>query len=502
MNVTKEMKKNYVKRTLGQRGKNKANSKPNKANLQKDKINVNFYSTKDYENIANSTLFENKPNTKPIQSQTKPISNAKNNPAGSKKKGLFGVASIIRENKMLTDSFFGEIMKFLVLMKVLRFLHVSERVKIMKRYLTISAWLVIFAVAFGLACRKEPPAEGETERPEPNAPAQIETEAVEPKQVTKEPADSVAVTVNGAPITEKELDAEIQQMAPRMPRGYLEKNKAQVRQQTLDRMIIMRLLDERIKAAGIVVTEQEVNEQINQIAAQQGMSLDDFKAMLKTRGMNFDEWKKQMQFERRVQFQKLFEAEFAAQLSITDNDASNYYSENIKRFETPEQVKASHILIKSDLNADPNEAKAQALAKAQGLLKQIKDGADFAALAKATGGYPSAPKGGDLGFFGRGRMAPAFDRAAFALKVDEVSDVVQTQFGYHIIKVTDRKEASTKTFAEAKDEIIKTLKQRKQGELAQKYIASLKAQANIIYPPGKKPLPTPPRTPPRMPPRQ
>jgi len=402
---------------------------------------------------------------------------------------------------MLTDSVFGEIIKFLLLMKVLRFLHVSERVKIMKRYLTISAWLVIFAVAFGLACRKGPPAEGETERPGPNVPAQIKTEAVEPKQVAKEPAESVAVTVNGAPITEKELEAEIQQMAPRMPRGYLEKNKERVRQQTLDRMITMRLLDERIKAAGIVVTEQDVSEQINEIASQQGMSLDGFKEMLKSRGMNFDEWKKQMQFERRVQFQKLFEAEFADQLSITENDANNYYSQNIKRFETPEQVKASHILIKPDPNADPNEAKAKALAKAQDLLKQIKDGADFAALAKATGGYPSAPKGGDLGFKPRGAWVPAFDKVAFTLKIDEVSDVVETQFGYHIIKVTDRKEASTKTFAEAKEEIIKTLKQRKQGGLAQKYIVSLKAQANIVYPPGKKPLPTPPRTPPRMPPR-
>ena len=141
MNVTKAITKDYAKRTLCQRGKNKANSNPIKANLQKAKINVNFYSTKDYENIANWTLFENKPNTKPIQTQTKPISNAKNNPAGSKKKGLFGVAyqlcstlpnssPIIRENKMLTESVFGEIMKFSLLMKVLRFLHVSERVKL------------------------------------------------------------------------------------------------------------------------------------------------------------------------------------------------------------------------------------------------------------------------------------------------------------------------------------------------------------------------------------
>lgn len=369
----------------------------------------------------------------------------------------------------------------------------------MKRYLTISVWLVLFAIAFGLACRKEPPPE--KERPEPNAPAQITPKRVEPKTVTKVRPDEVAVTVNGEAITEGQLEAEIKQMSSRMPPQYLEKNRAQFRQQTLERMIVMRLLDARIKAAGIVVTEQEVSEQINQIAAQQGMSLDDFKAMLKKRGMNFEEWKKQMQFERRVQFQKLFEAEFAAQLGVTDNDANNYYTANIKRFQAPEQVKASHILIKPDPNADPNEGKAKAMAKAQDLLKQVKAGADFAELAKAHSGCPSSAKGGDLGFFGKGRMVPPFDKAVFALKVNEVSDVVETRFGYHIIKATDYKEATTKSFAEAKDEIIKTLKQRMQGELAQKYVASLKAKANIVYPPGKEPPPMPTRTPMRTPPR-
>ncbi len=374
----------------------------------------------------------------------------------------------------------------------------------MRKYLTISAWLVVFVVAFGLSCRKKPPTEGEPEQPEPNVPGQIETKAVEPKEVVEAPADKVAVTVNGVDITENELEAEIKQMAVRMPPAYLEQNKERIRQQILDKMITMRLLDEKIKAAKIVVTEEEVLDQIKEIASRQGLSVDDFKAMLLTRGTNFDEWKQQMQFERRVQFQKLLDVEMADQLNVTENEANNYYSANTKRFETPEQVRASHILIKPDTtspNADPNEAKAKALAKAQDLLKQIKEEADFATLAKATGGYPSAPKGGDLGFFGRGRMVPAFDKVAFTLKVNEVSDIVETRFGYHIIKVTDRKEASVKTFEQAKDEIIKMLKQKKQGELVTKYIESLKAQAKIVYPPGKKPLPTPSRTPPRTPPR-
>ena len=358
-------------------------------------------------------------------------------------------------------------MALLFLMKFLRFLKVLRKVKIMKRYLTISAWLVICVVALG--CRKEPSAETETEKPKPNAPAQVDTKVVEPKQVVKAAADGVAVTVNGQDITENQIEAEIQKIAPRMQPGYLEKNREKVRQQTLDRMIILRLLEEKVKAAKIVVTEEEVLAQIKEVASQQKMSLDDFKAMLKTRGMNYDEWKQQMQFERRVQLQKLFDAEFADQLNVTESDANDYYSANTKRYEMQEQVKASHILIKPDTtdpNTDPNEAKAKALAEAQDLLKQIKEGADFAELAKATGGYPSAPRGGDLGFRTRGGgWDPPFEKVAFELKVGQTSDVVETRFGYHIIMVTDRKEAGVTTFEQAKDNIIKMLKQQKQGPL-------------------------------------
>ncbi|MHC4097696.1 MAG: peptidylprolyl isomerase [Planctomycetota bacterium] len=371
----------------------------------------------------------------------------------------------------------------------------------MKQYLKISACLVICVAALG--CRKEPSTETETEKPKPSVPAQVDTKVVEPKQVVKAAADGIAVTVNGQEITENQIEAEIQKIAPRMQPGYLDKYREKVRQQTLDRMIILRLLEEKVKAAKIVATEEEVLDQIKEVASQQKMSLDDFKAMLKTRGVNFEEWKQQMQFERRVQFQKLFDAEFADQLNVTESDANDYYSANAKRYEMPEQIKASHILIKPDAadpNTDPNEAKAKALAKAEDLLKQVKEGADFAELAKAHSKCPSAknaektPPGipGDLGFFNRGRMVPAFDKAAFALKVNEVSDVVETQFGYHIIKVTDRKEAGVTKFEQAKDDIIKMLKQQKQGALITKYIESLKAQAKIVYPPGKEPPLVPP----------
>ena len=120
----------------------------------------------------------------------------------------------------------------------------------------------------------------------------------------------------------------------------------------------------------------------------------------------------------------------------------------------PEQVRASHILISTkpiDPNADPNQAKAQAKDKAEELLKKVKDGADFAALAKENSDCPSNAQGGDLGLFPRGQMVKPFEDAAFALKVGEISDLVETQFGYHIIKVTEHQDPNQITFREGQD---------------------------------------------------
>jgi peptidyl-prolyl cis-trans isomerase C len=249
-------------------------------------------------------------------------------------------------------------------------------------------------------------------------------------------------------------------------------------------MIIEQLLDEKVKAAKIVVTDEETIERIKEIASQQQppLSMEDFKALIEAYGQSFDDVK--LRVQRGLAYQKLMEAQWAGKINVTEDDAKKYYSENAKQLE---QVRASHILIKprtTDPNADPNQAKAAAKAKAQDLLKQIKDGADFTELAKTNSDCPSSKQGGDLNFFGRGQMVPAFEEAAFALKTGQVSDIVETQFGYHIIKVTDRK---NDTFEKAKDDIMKLLTQPKQAELAEEYIKSLKADAKIIYPAGKEP---------------
>ncbi len=364
----------------------------------------------------------------------------------------------------------------------------------MKNYLLklrISTQAVIFLTTCGLIASS---VTTNAAAAEPNSPAGSDVRDL----------NGVAVTVNGVDITESEIEvllgSRLKKMATQLanlPPAIVQQYQRQLREQVLKGLTEMALLDEKVKEANIVITEQQVTEELKKMAAQQKLSLEDFKALVMKYGENFDDVKERAR--KGLAYQKLMEAQLGDKINVTEDDAEKYYSENRSQFETPEMVRASHILIEADTtdpNADPNEAKARAKAKAKGLLGQIKDGADFAELAKANSACPSAAGGGDLDFFpktGRGSMVPEFSNVAFTLDVNEVSGVVETQFGYHIIKVTDHKDPEVITFEQAKNEIINGLTQQKRRELSMQYVDSLKAKATIIYPPGKEPSPVPPR---------
>ncbi|MCJ7777663.1 MAG: peptidylprolyl isomerase [Sedimentisphaerales bacterium] len=317
------------------------------------------------------------------------------------------------------------------------------------------------------------------------APAVVPS-AAKPAAGTSEGKD-VAVTVNGSDITEREVDVRIKphldriarQMDPNMAGQY----KKRIRGQALEMMITERLLDEQVKKANITVTDGDVNDRISEIIAQQGMSMDGFKAMLQMQGQDFEQLKQQM--KQGLAYEKFMDRQVGA-MEVNDADALAYYEENKADYNTPEEVKTSHILIKVAPSASTEE-KAQAKEKAEKLLKQVKEGGDFAALAMENSDCPSKAKGGDLGFFERGTMVKEFADAAFAMQVGQVSDIVETQFGYHIIKVTDRKQAGLTPFEKAKPDIVKTLEQTRKNRLYKQYIDKLKMEAKIVYPPGKDP---------------
>ncbi len=368
--------------------------------------------------------------------------------------------------------------------------------------------VVAFFAVYGLSCKQKAAEQADNDIPQPaqtkieaeakNEPEiKTETTALPEPVIPEDPFANVAVTVNGVDITEEELQKVVQPQLARMNQqnqklspAIMQTIEKQLRQKILDQLIIIQLLEEKAKETNIVISEEDVINQIKKLLATQdsNMSLEQFKKTTAESGRNFEEIKEQV--EKGMIYQKIVDAQWIGKVDVTEEEAKKHYDENPTQFVTKDQVRASHILIKpiADIaGADPNQEKAKARTKAEGLLKQIKEGADFAALAKANSDCPSSVSGGDLGFFGKGDMVPPFDKAAFAMEPGKVSDIVETRYGYHIIKVTDRKEAGTTSFKEAKAGLIKQLEQKKQAEITQKYIDSLKAAANIVYPPGKEP---------------
>ncbi|MCP4714010.1 MAG: peptidylprolyl isomerase, partial [Deltaproteobacteria bacterium] len=167
-------------------------------------------------------------------------------------------------------------------------------------------------------------------------------------------------------------------------------------------------------------------------------------------------------------------------ISITDPEVAAFYKDNPDNFKTPEQVRASHILMKMEAE-DTEEIKKEKHHKLTELRSQIQGGADFAKLAQDNSDCPSKQQGGDLGFFERGKMVKPFADTAFTLKAGELSDIIETQFGYHLIKVAEHKAAGTTSLDEAKQKISDYLKLSKEQEAFQKYLSTLREATTVEY---------------------
>jgi len=176
---------------------------------------------------------------------------------------------------------------------------------------------------------------------------------------------------------------------------------------------------------------------------------------------------KMQDLKKRLIVEAFLKKKVETESQVSDADLKKFYEQNIDKFKAGEQIKASHILVKSEKEA-------------KDLLGQIKAGANFEELAKKHSVDSSAAKGGDLGWFGKGSMVPAFEKAALALKEGQVSDVVKSDFGYHIIKLTGKRPAGTSPFEEVKEQIKAAIMPTKQQEVFQKIKEDLKKDAKIV----------------------
>lgn len=302
----------------------------------------------------------------------------------------------------------------------------------------------------------------------------------------------VAVRVDGMEITEDEVAREMRPMLTQLDRDYADRGRdgeydharRVIRGRAIESLIAMRLIGREMEKHQITVTAEQIDRHIEQTAADNGMTFEDLQSLVTSRdGLSFEDWKGQMQYDKRLGAVELVKRLYPDDLEVTEAEARAFYDEHTVLFEQPEMVRASHILIRSD-TLSGGRADEAARARAEQILADLRGGADFAGLAREHSDCPSAEKGGDLDFAPANAWAPEFSEAAFALEAGQTSEVVTTPYGYHIIRLTDRKAAGQTPFEEVHDPILKRLQNGKQSRLRQQYLLDLYGAAEIEYAPG------------------
>jgi peptidyl-prolyl cis-trans isomerase C len=312
-------------------------------------------------------------------------------------------------------------------------------------------------------------------------------------------ADEAAVIVNGRPIMESQIDDVIgngRQMSKEQLAEMRQRFKANM-PRLIDYLIDNELVAQAAKKADVTVSDKEldddINQQLNDFLKSKNQDREEYGKQLKEQtGKSLDEFLKERSrtagFKAAALQSKLVREKFAKDIKVADEDVKSYYDQNKEsKYTQQEQVRASHILLATK-DAKTDEAKAAQHKKAEEVLAEVKKpGSDFAALAQKYSDCPSKTRGGDLNFFPRkGMMVEPFAEAAFNQKVGEVSGIVETQFGYHIIKTTDRKPGKTSSFDEVKDQIRREREAEKIQAASLKMKEELRKDAKIVYPPGKE----------------
>jgi peptidyl-prolyl cis-trans isomerase C/foldase protein PrsA len=316
-----------------------------------------------------------------------------------------------------------------------------------------------------------------------------ETKTEKVKEAVTEQTPEVAAYVNGEEISMQELEqfAGVRNILMQLLQSNQEfasvilqteagKNVVdEFRKLKLEQLITNELLVQEAKDRGIEVSDQEMNnifdQQVNALKQQNNLNDEQLEKAIQQQGFESMQQYKDMFFENNMNgflVNKLRE-EVVSDVSVSDDEAKEYYDNNKQKYETSEQKKVSHILF------DEKE-------KAEEVLAKINNGADFAEMAKEYSTGPTAENGGDLGFITANEQGldKTFRDAAMKLSVGEVSsEPVKTQFGYHLIKVTDSREAGTRDFEEVKSQIKSQLRSQKQNQAFQDFVEGLREDAEI-----------------------
>lgn len=293
------------------------------------------------------------------------------------------------------------------------------------------------------------------------------------------PDGGAVARVNGEEITRAEFDAFVAQNIARMEmqlgQEFPEAERGRLEQQVLDGMITRLVLVQRGSELDLDVTADEYETTLAGFRANFD-SDEAYAAALEEQGFTIDTFEDELRIQ--LQIDKLIQSEVYATAAVSDEEIQEFYANNPQFFEQGERVAARHILISTqELTTDAEIADARS--RMEAVRQRLVDGADFAQMAREFSEGPSGPDGGDLGVFGRGQMVAPFEEVAFAIEVGEISPIVETQFGFHVLQVTERIDAQTIDLDEVRPQVEQYLLEEVRNAGAESYVQELRAAADV-----------------------
>lgn len=299
------------------------------------------------------------------------------------------------------------------------------------------------------------------------------------KQGAQKASKEIAVTVNGAPITSNLLEIRTRQLSSVSSfHGRInDKQMEEIRNRAIDELITEELIYQDAKRMGIVIPEKEIDDRLKEI--KKGYPSEDaFNKLLAANDLDPSSYKRLI--ERELLIKKVRERLFGKPVKLSNKEVKEYFDKNRERFREPEKIRLRQILIKLPPYTS-NEGWEKGKKKAEDILTELKAGKDFSRLAKESSDDPSKEKGGDMGLIHRGRLEPFIEDIAFSMKVGEISDVIQTIYGYHIIKLEEKKEAEYVPYSRVKEKLKKDMEEIAMEDKKRDWIKGLKEKADIKH---------------------
>ena len=292
--------------------------------------------------------------------------------------------------------------------------------------------------------------------------------------------DRVVAVVNEEVITLSEVDKMIVPFLKETVKAEdrLERKEQlnRIRLQALNTLIEEKLMDHEIKRVGLKVTPREVEAIIEDIKKQNKATQEELERALANEGMTFEQYKTQI--ERRILRTKLVQWSVKVEPKASEKQLREFYEQNAERYRTPETLRPAHILFGIPKEAPPEKVQ-EVRKKCQEVLDRIRKGDDFGEMALLYSQDPSAKDRGDLGYFKKGELLPAFEKELNRLRVGEVGGIIRTEFGFHLFKLLDRRGGTPMPFEEAKARVQREYFESEMDRAVRRFITSLKEKSVI-----------------------